>query len=100
MKYKCFICGYYTLDYRCEWKICEICFWEDDVFVDHRNDKSSPANKGMMVSRAQANFMLFGAMSREFVGVVRKPFASEVRDPEWKPLDSALAIFDQESRGH
>ncbi|WP_035745032.1 CPCC family cysteine-rich protein [Flavobacterium suncheonense] len=26
----CPACGYFTLDERCSWEICLLCFWEDD----------------------------------------------------------------------
>ena len=35
----CPSCGYPTLDERCVWAICSICFWEDDGQDDEDADK-------------------------------------------------------------
>jgi hypothetical protein len=35
----CPSCGYPTLDERCAWDICAICFWEDDGQDDKDADK-------------------------------------------------------------
>ena len=35
----CPACGYLTLDERCSWEICLICFWEDDGQDDFDADK-------------------------------------------------------------
>ena len=84
MKCTCFICGYRTLDSRCNWDICPICFWEDDVLVNDV-DKSSPAN-AMKVSEAQANFIRFGAVTQTVLRFVRKPGPEDEFDPDWSPL--------------
>ena len=93
-KVHCFICGYPTLDERCDWDICPICYWEDDVLVQGDEDRRSTANR-MMVSEAQANYMLIGAISPEYVENVRPPTADEVRDRIWKPLSKALETAHQ-----
>ena len=87
----CFICGYRTLENRCDWDICPICFWEDDVFVS-QHDESSPANK-MSVSVAQANFIRLGAISQEVLPHVRKPCLEDQRDLAWKPLQKTLELL-------
>lgn len=35
----CPSCGYLTLDQRCSWEICSLCFWEDDGQDDFDADK-------------------------------------------------------------
>ncbi|WP_324692341.1 CPCC family cysteine-rich protein [Flavobacterium cheonhonense] len=35
----CPACGYLTLDKRCSWEICLLCFWEDDGQDDFDADK-------------------------------------------------------------
>lgn len=35
----CPACGYYTLEGRCSWEICQLCFWEDDGQDDFDADK-------------------------------------------------------------
>jgi hypothetical protein len=85
-KFTCYVCGYRTLESRCDWDVCPVCFWEDDVLVCGDEDVSSSANNGMLISAAQTNFLQFGAVSREFLGKVRPPRKDETRDPEWRPL--------------
>lgn len=90
-KYPCVVCGYRTLPGYKDWDVCPVCFWEDDVQGDA--DETSPANRGMSVSEAQANFMKFGACEREMRKHVRPPRPSEKRASDWKPFDRALAIL-------
>jgi hypothetical protein len=92
-KYTCFICGFRTLDERCDWEICPVCFWEDDVLAT-TEDRASSANRGMMVSTAQANFIRYGAVLPELVSKVRPPSSGEEKDPGWKPFPRALEILD------
>lgn len=42
----CPCCGYFTLDARCSWEICIICFWEDDGQDDVDADKVSGGSNG------------------------------------------------------
>ena len=95
----CFICGHKTLEERCDWEICPVCCWEDDVLVVDKNgnqeDSSSSANKGMMVSVAQANYILFGASAERRMERVRPPKECEPLDPLWTPLPEALVIVEQ-----
>lgn len=98
-KHTCFVCGYRTLDNRCDWDICPICFWEDDVFLEvDDDDESSPANK-MMVSQAQANFIRYGAVSPDLVNKVRPPLENAEKDPDWKLLQKTLEILKKELQG-
>lgn len=91
----CFVCGHRTLDERCDWDVCPVCFWEDDVLVADGQDVSSSANGGIMVSQAQANFMLFGAISNDAINNVRPADENEGLDPAWKPLDAALELVEK-----
>lgn len=94
-KYVCIICGYRTLESRFDWDICPVCFWEDDVVLENGEDPTSPANDGLSVSQAQANFLLFGACSKEHMNVVRGPLPEEARAPSWRPLESAIALVER-----
>lgn len=93
-KVTCNVCGYKTLDARCDWDICPICGWEDDVLVT-KEDLKSPANRGTRVSQAQANFMMFGASLRSRTALVRSPDESDERDKKWMPMDEALQILKE-----
>jgi hypothetical protein len=91
----CFVCGHKTLEERCDWEICPVCGWEDDALVVDGKDTSSPANKGMNLSEAQANYILFGASAERRKERVRPPEEREPLDPAWKPLAEALAIVER-----
>src|SRR6516165_5854055 len=58
-QFTCPCCGHKTLDSFHDWDVCPICCWEDDMLADV--DGKSPANRGMLLSVAQANFILLGA---------------------------------------
>lgn len=88
----CFVSGHKTLKDRCDWEICPVCCWEDDTLVVGGKDVNSPANKGMMLSQAQANFILFGASTENRKLRCRSPQLDEPLDREWKPLDEAILI--------
>jgi Cysteine-rich CPCC len=75
-----------------DWDICPVCFWEDDVVLGDRDSIASPANRGMSVAEAQANFILHGVVDPKLAGYVRAPTADEARDPSWRPLEKAVAI--------
>jgi len=95
-KFTCIICGYKTLDSRCEWDICPVCFWEDGIFYEHEVDRRSSANR-LTVSEAQANFMRFGAVDKKFLDNVRKPLPDEERDEKWAPLRRAVELAQEAS---
>jgi len=97
MRYSCLICGYKTLDSYCDWDICPICFWEDDV-LHHGGDKTSPANSGLKVSQAQANFMMFRCCSTEHQRFVRGPLPTEEHDPVWQTLPEAVRLAEEMQR--
>jgi Cysteine-rich CPCC len=86
----CPICGYLTIENRCDWDICPVCFWEDDVLVVGDKDASSSANGGMFISTAQANYMLYGYSDPKHQAHVRPPNSQEAKDPQWTPLTLAI----------
>ena len=49
----------------------------------------------MMVSVAQANYILFGASAERRMERVRPPKECEPLDPLWAPLPEALVIVEQ-----
>jgi len=85
-KFTCICCGFRTLASRCDWDVCPICMWEDDVLWNGRADPSSPANGGLRLSEAQRNFQEYGACRKELVDAARSPVETDRRDPSWRPL--------------
>ncbi len=94
-KWTCFICGHQTLDSRCDWDICPVCFWEDDTWVDGNQDESSPANGGLRVSEAQANYLVHRCCCLAMISHVRAPRPDEELDPDWVPLPEAIVLAHQ-----
>ena len=94
MKATCMICGHKTLESRCDWDICPVCFWEDDVILEGV-DKVSPANMDLRVSESQANYMVFRSSSKQHVSSVRKPMPDEELDPTWQPLTEAISLANK-----
>lgn len=98
MKYKCFCCGYMTLEARAEFDICPVCFWEDDVYIivdeksksitslyneagdipeDKLLDIKSGANHGLTLREGQENYKKYGACEKDMKKHVRRPRKSE-----------------------
>lgn len=65
----CPCCGYKSLEKRCEYFICRVCFWEDDC--SEARDAYSSCNR-MTLEEAKNNFFRFGAISEEALGYVDK----------------------------
>ncbi len=85
-KLACPCCGYRTLSARCDWDVCPVCFWEDDVLAESGRDPRSPANGDMSLSVGQASFAQYGACTEELASSTRPPQPGEERDPAWAPL--------------
>ena len=92
-RYPCPACGYLTLPARYDWDICPVCFWEDDL-LETKGDRRSPANH-MLLSEAQANFILHGAVTPEMRRHVRTAGPGEPRDPNWKLLPRAEQMVQE-----
>lgn len=86
-KYTCPCCGYKTLDEEPPgtYKICKICFWEDDGVQFEDPDYEGGANQ-VSLRQGQKNFLEFGACEKEMIELVRKPNKNDIKDEEWKPL--------------
>lgn len=88
MKYTCPCCGYKTLaeEPPGSFDICEICHWEDDDVQFDDPDFEGGANE-VSLREGQQNFIKFGACDSDYLGKVRPPNHSNVKDPNWKALD-------------
>ncbi|MCC9602269.1 hypothetical protein LOC67_17075 [Stieleria sp. JC731] len=57
----CPCCGYATLDERCGWEICRICWWEDDGQDNHNATLvAGGPNSHVSLARARLNFITSG----------------------------------------
>ncbi|MGZ3504307.1 MAG: CPCC family cysteine-rich protein [Vulcanimicrobiaceae bacterium] len=86
-RYPCPSCGYLVFDLAPGSEaICPICGWLDDlmhlrfVLFDGRPN-------GISLLEAQRNFVAIGAKDAHALRNVRFPVASDVRDPDWRPVD-------------
>lgn len=84
-KFYCPCCGYNTLNEPPggTYKICDICFWEDDPIQLDDPDYEGGANR-VSLNQGQQNFEKYGACEKEMVKMVTKPTKHNVRNPEWK----------------
>jgi hypothetical protein len=76
--FRCPCCGYMTLDERCEYDICPVCFWEDDGTDDHNADSVSGPNHGLSLTQARLNYRTFGASEADMLPHVRPPRPGEI----------------------
>ena len=97
-KYTCPCCGY--LIFRQppgSDQICQICFWEDSI-SELRFPRNTGANHVNLIE-AQKNYAEFGVSELRVLSFVRLPKESEVRDPEWKPIDEKIDFIEEPIRG-
>lgn len=57
--------------------ICPVCFWENDVFLS-REDQPSDENRGITLNQAREAFRRLGAVHKDLIRYVRKPFQEEI----------------------
>ena len=76
-RFRCPCCGFYTLDSRGEYDICEVCFWEDDPSQSEDELDDGGANHVSLVE-ARKNYLAFGTCTTEMVKHVRKPKPEEM----------------------
>ena len=93
-KYPCPACGHKTLDEIADYDICPVCYWEDDMLVDGKEDVCSPSNYGQLLSEAQSNYIIFGACKREYLDKVRPPTKDETPSKDWRILAKAQEILN------
>ena len=78
--FPCPCCGSLTLRYPRQNAvafICPVCFWENDVFLS-REDQPSDENRGITLSQAREAFRRLGAVHKDLIRYVRKPFQEEI----------------------
>lgn len=68
---QCYCCGYFTIEERGQYEICDVCFWEDDGCNDLLR-YSDPNH--MTLEEGRKNFLEFGACEERFLkNVVKNP---------------------------
>ena len=80
-KYFCRCCGYNTLKQfpNGTYEICEICFWEDDIYQTENPDDEDGPNRVSLL-QARKNFEDFGACEFDMKIHVRKPTEIDIRN--------------------
>jgi len=77
--YRCPCCRFRTLHERGGYRICKVCFWEDDGQDDHDADEVRGGLNGpLSLSQARLNFNSFGASDRSFVPNFRPALPDEL----------------------
>lgn len=76
-KNQCPCCGYYTLeDEPGRFDICPVCYWEDDGIQRDNPNYIGGAN-GISLNMARENYKKIGAISKEYLDIVRSPYEDE-----------------------
>ncbi len=70
IKCKCPCCEHITLSEERKWEICDVCFWEDDLFQYNSPDYEGGAN-GVSLNQARKNFKKFGPSKKERLAYVK-----------------------------
>ena len=85
----CPCCGYDTFgeDKRGQWKLCPICYWEDDPIQLQDHHYSGGANS-VSVAEARENYAKFGACEEHLVKYTSLPKTIDKRKPDWKVIQS------------
>lgn len=75
---RCHCCGYLTIDDTEEVivDICPVCFWQYDEISAKSPNRAIGPNK-VSLNIAKENFEKFGAMEKDFIDKVRKPYKDE-----------------------
>ena len=76
---RCPCCGCRTLDARCDFDICRVCFWEDDGQDDHDAEEvRGGPNGSLSLQEARSNYLRFGACELSMIENVRPPLQGEL----------------------
>ena len=90
----CLCCGYVTLSENSPGsdKICEICFWQDDV-TDALVYESATGPNGASLKMARLNFLDFGASDERLFDFVRNPTERDQPRIPFEALDPATDLW-------
>ena len=98
-RHPCPVCGHLTIDDPCDWNSCDVCCWEDDMIASTNSDwQTSPANRGMRISEAQANYRLFGVAHLTCLDVVRPPRSEEIPETPFEIWPQAAKLVESVKR--
>ncbi len=77
-RFACACCGYLTLDAQPPgtFRICEVCFWEDDP-VQFRDPSYAGGANRVSLNEARENFRAVSASEPRFLSNVRPPRPNE-----------------------
>jgi hypothetical protein len=93
-RFPCPCCGYLVFDDPPgSYEICPICFWEDDV-SQLKFPSTTGANHPTLIE-AQENYSREGVCEWRLHDYVRPSNDSDVRDPEWRPIDEGIDNIEE-----
>lgn len=96
--YPCPCCGYLVFgESPGSYDICPICFWEDDI-SQLRFPMLTGANHVSLIE-AQRNYARDGVCELRLRSHARLPKESDVRDPDWRPIDENIDNLENHVSG-
>lgn len=88
-------CGHLVLaEMFNSYRICPVCFWEDDGVQFRWPTRPGGANRVSLVE-AQRNYQDFGACEERSRSLVRPAAPDEPLDPRWRPIDLKRDSFEE-----
>jgi hypothetical protein len=93
--YPCPCCGYLVFaESPGSFDICPFCYWEDDALqLEFATTLAGGAN-GVTLAEAQRTYGSLAAGEGRLPPHLRAPSSTDLRDPDWRPVDPALDSFE------
>ncbi len=95
-RFTCPCCGHKTI--ARSFQPCDICGWEYNAYQNQHVDDACGPNF-VPLRQAQKNYRAFGAISPDYMNVVRPPRPQDVRDQSWHPIEPLLQPAQASARG-
>ena len=98
-QYPCPCCGFLVFDEQAgSYDICEICGWEDDLSQLRFPNTPGESNHVSLIT-AQKNFQKTGSSDPGRPPLGRAPSATDVRDPDSRPIDEVTDDIEHSRPG-
>lgn len=73
IKVPCPVCGHKTLDKRGIYRICDVCFWEDEGDIQNEDEPTHGPNGDLSLVQARVNYKKIGVVKERFLEKQKPP---------------------------